>query len=350
MKTSEHLKDILEKARKVGDTKVGKDGKQRVWTKTPSGYDWRRVKGSGDKSAGSKATASTSKKKDVKKPLPKSGKPQGAIKKNSIADKKPKDNSIGKMISINNDVNLISMSDLKDKKLEVVDVKNVEFASGSKKYYIVNFDGVQREISEDLASIDDGVTVERNDDSNSKSEQEDEEILQERLNRIDGDPSGFKGAGEQVVIRKLKNSENYEDFKQKLSDSFLGKQKMGNWGKYKVEEKDISNYANKIWGKKEDDFKLDVKDIENKIPEPDVTIAVLQDIEVDNENKIININRLASRESRHPGEYGKRGLKAAKKLDEWENDVTDKLSKYNYTIHFSAKIDEVQKALETFNL
>lgn len=53
MKTSEILKDIIEKARQLGDTKIGSDGKMRVWSKTPSGFDWRRVKGSGDKSAGS---------------------------------------------------------------------------------------------------------------------------------------------------------------------------------------------------------------------------------------------------------------------------------------------------------
>lgn len=29
---------------KVGDTKIGKDGIERIYSKTPSGFDWRRVK------------------------------------------------------------------------------------------------------------------------------------------------------------------------------------------------------------------------------------------------------------------------------------------------------------------
>jgi len=78
MKTSEQLKDIIEKARQVGDTKIGKDGKTRVWSKTPSGFDWRRVKGS------SKETSTS--KEPKKKPLPKSGKPQGATKKTTKVD------------------------------------------------------------------------------------------------------------------------------------------------------------------------------------------------------------------------------------------------------------------------
>ena len=52
MKTSKVLGNILEKARKVGETKVGKDGKTRVWSKTPSGFDWRRVKGGKKTSSG----------------------------------------------------------------------------------------------------------------------------------------------------------------------------------------------------------------------------------------------------------------------------------------------------------
>jgi len=37
--------EMLEKARQVGETKQGNDGITRVWSKTPSGFDWRRVKG-----------------------------------------------------------------------------------------------------------------------------------------------------------------------------------------------------------------------------------------------------------------------------------------------------------------
>jgi len=50
-KAKHHGKVIQKKAeakkankRQVGDTKVGKDGIVRVWSKTPSGFDWRRQK------------------------------------------------------------------------------------------------------------------------------------------------------------------------------------------------------------------------------------------------------------------------------------------------------------------
>ena len=52
MKTSKVLGDIIEKARKVGTTKVGKDGITRIWSKTSSGFDWRRQKGSKKKATG----------------------------------------------------------------------------------------------------------------------------------------------------------------------------------------------------------------------------------------------------------------------------------------------------------
>lgn len=65
--------EMLEKARQVGDTKVGKDGITRVWTKTPSGFDWRRSKG--DNKSGGKGAAKPVDKKETKETKKKEEKP-----------------------------------------------------------------------------------------------------------------------------------------------------------------------------------------------------------------------------------------------------------------------------------
>lgn len=74
------MNNNIEKARQVGETKVGKDGITRVWTQLPSGkFDWRKVKSTGSSNKSSKPNASSDEEEQT--PTTKAGKLQAHLKK-----------------------------------------------------------------------------------------------------------------------------------------------------------------------------------------------------------------------------------------------------------------------------
>jgi hypothetical protein len=107
----------IEKARQVGETKVGKDGITRVWTQLSSGkFDWRKVKSTGSSNKDSKPDSGGDDEEQT--PTTKAGKLQAHLKKTT------NDKLVSFATNPNNDPSLRQMAydELKERGEDVSDI------------------------------------------------------------------------------------------------------------------------------------------------------------------------------------------------------------------------------------